>query len=276
MRYRLIALIIVSSLALGMTGSSLALGMTAFRSPLGHLQGRLQGDSTLYTLQVRMAKYHVILPTEMKPAQTFPAVLVLHGNGHTPEFMMQWVRSMKLDSVIFIFPEAPYPKYDEIIATKKVKLSASGEGIGMPDSLMSEVVKASAAWYHDALTDASARLPISKVKPIVLGFSQGGFYSYVLATRYPWTFQSVVSVCASMYDYGHAVEHFDDLAKYGIDVLITHGRQDTTVRFQTGELIKAALERNNVSHTFLPFDGGHWPTPEVSEQIAAYIRQRLR
>jgi predicted esterase len=233
-------------------------------------------DSVFHTLQVRMGTYRVVLPTVMKPSQTFPAVLVLHGNGHTPEFMMQWIKQLGIDSVIFIFPEAPYPKYGEIIETKKVKLSASGEGIGVPDSLMADVVNASAAWYHDALTDASARLPISKVKPLVLGFSQGGFYSYVVATRYPFTFSGVISVCASMYDYGHALEKFDELRQYGIEVLITHARQDPTVPFQTAELITAALERNGVTHTFLPFDGGHWPTHEISLKIADWIRQHLR
>lgn len=254
----------------------LALSLTVSHAVSQEVSHSVSRDSVFYTLQVRMAKYHVIMPSVVKPAQTFPAVLVLHGNGHTPEFMMQWVKQLGIDSVIFIFPEAPYPKYAEIMESKKVKLSASGEGIGMPDSLMADVVNASAAWYHDALTDASARLPISRVKPLILGFSQGGFYSYVVATRYPFTFSGVISVCASMYDYGHALEKFSELRQYGIEVLITHARQDPTVPFQTAELIAGALERNGVTHTFLPFDGGHWPTQDISLKIAEWIRQHLR
>jgi predicted esterase len=235
-----------------------------------------QRVQTIYTLQVRMGSYKVLMPKLVKPGTKYPVVLVLHGNGHTEELMLEWVKQLGMDSVVFVLPRAPYPRVEEIIATHRPRFSASDVAPGFPDSLMTAVVEASAAWYHDALTDASARFPISNVKPIVVGFSQGGFYSYAVATRYPQTFQSVVSISASMYFYGGVQSHFADLRAYGIDALVLHGRQDPIVPFQVGELIASLLTRSQVDHTFVPFDGAHWPTTEATKQIRSWLYYHLK
>ncbi len=247
---------------------------------LRHLLKKLEPTTdprvlTLHTLQVTMGTYKVILPSKMRPAETFPAVVFLHGNGHTAETMMGWARTLQLDSAILIFPQAPYPKLDEIMATHTPKYSASGLGIGFPDSLQSAIVDASSAWYHDAFLDAASRLPVSKDKPILVGFSQGGFHALTVATRYPFTFRSVVTICASMYDYGKVRDYLDDLRTHGVDVLVTHGKSDQTVPLQTGELIDAWLTSSRVEHVYMPFDGGHWPSGQITDAIRDWIRLRL-
>jgi len=230
---------------------------------------------TLHTLQVNMGTYKVLMPSKMRPAQTFPAVVILHGNGHTAETMMGWARTLQLDSAILIFPQAPYPKLDEIMASHTPKYSASGLGIGFPDSLQSAIVDASSAWYHDAFLDAASRLPISTDKPILVGFSQGGFHALTVATRYPFAFRSVVTICASMYDYGKVRDYLGDLRTNGVDVLVTHGKSDQTVPLQTGELIDAWLTSARVEHVYMPFDGGHWPSGQITDAIRDWIRLRL-
>ena len=231
---------------------------------------------TINTLEVVMGTYKVLLPASIKSAQKFPIVLVLHGNGHTEDTMIEWAKSLKLDSVIFVFPRAPYPKMAEIMASQRPRYSASGSDLGFPDSLLSEVVEASAAWYHDALTDASARFPVSRIKPIVVGFSQGGFMSYAVATRYPQTFQSVVSICASMYQYGGVQQHISQLALYGIDALVLHAKSDPVVPFQTGSLLSGMLTEARVSNQFVPFEGGHWPSQEATAHVRRWLETRLR
>ena len=232
-------------------------------------------ELTMQTLQVRMGTYRVLMPQTVRPAETYPAVLILHGNGNTPETMMRWARQLKLDSMILLFPQAPYLKVDEMLAAHAPRYSASGRGLGFADSLQPDLVDASAAWYHDVFLDASTRLPISKDKPLIIGFSQGGFYAYCVATRYPHVFRSVVTICASMYDYGRVEPHLPELRTNGVDVLLTHGTKDPVVPLQTGELIAAMLETAGVEHVFIPFDGGHWPTPEVPAAIRDWVRLRL-
>lgn len=231
---------------------------------------------TINTLEVVMGTYKVLLPSVMKPSQKFPIVLVLPGNGHTEDTMINWIKSLKMDSVIFVFPRASYTKLQEVMSSQRPRYSASGADLGFPDSLLTEVVEASAAWYHDALTDASVRFPVSRVKPIVIGFSQGGFMSYAVATRYPQTFQSVVSICASMYQYGNVQQQIPQLSLYGIDVLVLQGKNDPVVPFQTGVLISGMLQEARVRHSFVPFEGGHWPTTETSDHVRRWLQQRLQ
>ncbi len=233
---------------------------------------RIEG---VYTLQVRMGHYKVLLPKVIKPGRRYPVVLVLHGNGQNEETLIDWVKSMSLDSVLFVFPQAPYVKLPEVLATHRIAYSASDNGISFPDSILPAVIDASAAWYHDVLTDAKSRYPVSAVKPIVLGFSQGGFYSYVVSTMYPQTFQGVVSICASMYAQGNIVPKLGELARYGVEVLLTHGAKDQVVPLQTAELMVSQLQRSGVKHTFVPFDGGHWPNAAVTSTIRDWLSFRL-
>ncbi len=230
---------------------------------------------TVYTLQVRLGMYKVYGPAKPKPGIKYPAVLVLHGNGHNEEVMLNWVKSLNMDSVYFILPQAPYAKLSDIMASHRPRYSATDVAPTLPDSLLPQVVDASAAWYHDAYIDASVRYPISAIKPIVIGFSQGGFYSYAVATRYPHTFQSVVSVCASMYAYGGIRERLPDLRAHGIDVLVLHGSKDDVVPLQVGELISSLLHGSNVQHTFHVFEGGHWPSAPATAMIRNWLITRL-
>lgn len=232
-------------------------------------------ERTMHTLQVTMGSYRVLMPENVRPAETYPAILVLHGNGNTPETMMRWARSLKLDSAILLFPQAPYLKIDEVLATHTMRYSASGKGLGFADSMQADLVDASAAWYHDVFLDASTRLPISKDKPLMIGFSQGGFYAYCVAARYPHVFRSLVTICASMFEYGRVQASLPDLRTHGVDVLVTHGTHDSVVPLQTGELISAMLETAGVDHVFTPFDGGHWPSEEITTVIRDWVRLRL-
>ena len=232
-------------------------------------------ERIMHTLQVRMGTYRVLMPKSVRPAETYPAVVVLHGNGNTPETMMRWAKKLQLDSVIMLFPQAPYLKLEEVLATHSPRYSASGRELGFGDSVQADLVDASAAWYHDVFLDASTRLPISKDKPILVGFSQGGFYAYCVATRYPHVFRSLVTISASMYAYGRVEPYLPDLRTHGVDVLLTHGTNDRVVRLQTAELIDAMLETAGVDHVFMPFEGGHWPSDLITDVIRDWVRLRL-
>jgi len=249
----------------------------AFARQVRPIVQRVADDRTrsVFTPQVRMGTYRVLLPVAYKPTGHYPAVLVLHGNGQNPDVMIDWVRTMHMDSVIFIFPQAPYAKVTEIMQTQRRKFSASGDGLDFPDSIMIDIVDESASWYHDALLDAETRFAISKVKPVVIGFSQGGFYAHILTGRFPATFQGVVSISASMWEYGRIAEYLPKLHPYGIEALILHGKKDTSVPLQTAELYYAMLKGAGIAAEFKSFDGGHWPSDEATTWVKSWLQKRL-
>lgn len=232
--------------------------------------------SLLFHKQVRWGRSRVLYPPDFNASESNRLVVLLHGNGHTPEIMLSWARGLKLQNVIFVCPEAPYLKVRESFSAQREKFSAAGEALGMPDSNFASIIDLSAEWYESVCLDARRQLPVSDGKAIIIGFSQGGFFANVLAIRYPATFTALVSLSASMYPAGKVVEQYVRLKEGGIDVFLAHGTKDEVVPLQTAELMKAAMERAGVNVSYVPFDGGHWPTPELTEKIAAFIREHLK
>ena len=118
----------------------------------------------------------------------------------------------------------------------------------------------------------SNRAVVQLSKPLVMGFSQGGFFAQVLATRYPDEVAGVVSMSGSIYPSAGVLELYPRLR--GIPILICHGRQDTTVPFAVATQCVDALSQAKVEHTFIPFTGGHWPTPEVTAQVSRWVESK--
>lgn len=229
-----------------------------------------------YTPQVRLGSYKVLLPKSYSSLKRYPAVLLLHGNGQGPDVMIDFARTLAMDSVLFVCPFAPYVRIQETKQSQHTRFSASGEGIDMPDSLMSEIVDESASWYRDAYIDAATKYSIARIKPIIVGFSQGGFYAHIVASRFPATFQSIVSVSASMFSYGRFQEYINNLNIFGIDALVVHGIRDKVVPLQTAELLVATLKNSGVAVEFVTFEGEHWPSPDAVNAIRTWLQRRLR
>jgi predicted esterase len=202
--------------------------------------------------QQRYGRYKVLMPSVVKPNMKYPMVLLLHGNGNSADMMIQLARNMKLDSVIFVCPEAPYLKSKESHHSVKERYSASGDGYGAMDSILSDVIQLSAEWYYQAFLSAKSNLPASNVKPLIVGYSQGGFYALSVATRHPESFGGVATINASMYDNGNVMQNLDKLRTHGVGVLVSHGRSDMVVPFQTAELIVGGLASSGVNYSFYP------------------------
>lgn len=224
-----------------------------------------------FTEQKRMGRYRVLYPTEYDSTLQYNLCLVLHGNSQNPEFILQWVQSLHIKNTIFISPEAPYLKFKESIYAGESRFSASGEDQSFPDTLKDDIVNMSTEWYHDVLLDAKKTLPINNYKPSIMGFSQGGFYSSVLASRYAKDISTAIVLCGSMYKEGKIVKSIEDLKKNNVDLLLIHGTKDMVVPFQTAELFRNVLIEKQVQHTFVPFDGGHWPSIEMHTIIQKWF-----
>ncbi len=225
--------------------------------------------------QTRLGKYRILYPAGYDPRKKYYLVLILHGNGQEPSIMLRWAKSLELNNVIFVCPEAPYVKFRESASTFAFKLSAAGEDLNAPDSLKENIVSHSADWYFSAIQDARATLPVKNALPVIIGFSQGGFYAGVVATRHPESFAGVVMMCASMYPEGKVIERLPELFRNGVELFLTHGTEDATVPFQTAELFHNTLENNKVNHVFFPFKGAHWPSEEATRRIADWVQRHL-
>ncbi|MBU3741425.1 MAG: tetratricopeptide repeat protein [Candidatus Kapabacteria bacterium] len=240
------------------------------------VRSRLAADTTsvlMYTPQTRIGTSLVTYPEGYTPDQQYRLVVLLHGNGHSSAVMTSWAKRLGLRDVIFVAPQAPYVKMLETIASLRERYSAAGEELNAPDSLLDDVVTTSAEWYHDAMMQAWRTLPVSQQKkPIVIGFSQGGFYAHVLATRYPGDIEAFCSISASMYAHGNVTPRYPQLRTFGVRALVLHGTKDEVVPLQTAELIHAGLQQAGVDHNYFTFDGAHWPTSEADRRIVEWLK----
>jgi predicted esterase len=224
-----------------------------------------------YAEQKRLARYRILYPKNYDSTKNYRAILLLHGNGLEPVFMLKWAEQFELNNHIIIAPEAPYVKLKESIQSGAMKLSGRGEDQFFPDSLQEDVINQTAEWYVSTLNNAKTTLPISNDPQIVMGFSQGGFFASVLMSRYPESFSSAITVCGSMFPEGRIEENLSKVKSLNRDMLIVHGRLDTIVPFSVAESFSKQLSNAQINHRFIPFDGGHWPADDLMDDIKDWI-----
>jgi predicted esterase len=234
-------------------------------------QSDLRKFPTGFAEQKRLARYRILYPKNFDSTKTYRALLLLHGNGLEPVFMLKWAERFELKNHIVIAPEAPYVKFKESIQSGAMKLSGRGEDHLFPDSMQEDVINQTAEWYISTLNHAKKTLPISNDSQIVMGFSQGGFFASVLMSHYPESFSSAITLCGSMFPEGRIEENLSKVKSLNRDMLIVHGRQDTTVPFSVAESFSKQLSNAEINHRFIPFDGGHWPADDLLDDIKDWI-----
>jgi predicted esterase len=226
--------------------------------------------------QQRFGRYRILYPPNYDERKKYHLVLLLHGNSQEPTIILRWAKQLNLTNSIIVCPEAPYIKFKESASIFALRLSAMGEDLGYPDSLKDDVIFSSADWYNSVAKEATEVLPIKPGLPIIVGFSQGGFYANVVATRHPDSYKSIVTICASMYSEAKVLEKYPILRKYGIDVFLLHSTDDPIVPYQTALLYKNALENEKIEHTFMNYKSGHWLTEEATKKIAEWITRHFQ
>lgn len=228
-----------------------------------------------YVPQTRMGRYRIAYPPAYSPNKRYNLIVMLHGNGNDPTLMLRLAQQMSIEDAIVISPEAAYLKFRESASSFNEKYSAAGEDRNFPDSLKDEIIDLSAQWYNSIIADAQSFLPLKTALPLIVGFSQGGFYASVIATRYPHRYAGVVTICASMYAEGKVIDNLKNLRKYGIPALVMHSTDDPVVPFQTGELLAGAMQNEKIDVEFYSYQGGHWINNEAMENLKRWLKEHL-
>jgi predicted esterase len=67
------------------------------------------------------------------------------------------------------------------------------------------------------------------------------------------------------------VEGLQSVKKYNRDILILHGKQDPIVPYAIAETLAGKVKEHDIPFQFLSFEGGHWPTDDVLDDIKAWV-----
>jgi phospholipase/carboxylesterase len=223
--------------------------------------------------QRRLGRYKISLPPGYQAnGRRYPMVLLLHGNGNTPQMLLNWFAGLKLDSVIVVCPEAPYVKIPETVERRQGAYTAVADAIGAPDTIRGESIELTARWYADVLENARQTLRVDTMRPaIIVGFSQGGYFAHVLMTLLSDKVSGVASICASLYPQWDVQSRFVSVPQPRPRIFVAHAVADPIVPYSIGESYRGALQSAGFSIEFLPFEGGHWPTPAVDAALRAWI-----
>lgn len=226
--------------------------------------------------QRRLGRYFVLYPPRYSLQRRYYLVLLLHGNGQAPGQLFAWARQWQTEDMLIVAPEAPYVRLRPTLNAAALRFSALGEELGAADSLREEILAATAEWYQEVVEEAFQRFPLRRALPVVVGFSQGGFMAMVLLARQPGAYAGAALVAPSYYPEGKVLERLPELRRYGVSLLLLHGRQDPIVPFQTAELLANAFAHAGVEYEFLPFEGVHWPSAEATEALRQWLRKILQ
>ena len=228
--------------------------------------------------QRRLARYKVSLPRGYDSTdRRYPVVLLLHGNGNSPQMLLSWFGGLGLDSVIVVCPEAPYVRIPETVDKRQAAYTGVADAIAAPDTLRDESIELTARWYIDALDAAMGEFRVdTSLRPVVVGYSQGGFFAHVLMTLVPERIAGVASICASVYPQWNVLTRFVSVPPPRPAVFVAHGLNDSIVPIGVGRSYRKALETSGFSLVFREFEGGHWPTNEIERDLRSWIMSIIR
>ncbi len=188
-----------------------------------------------------------------------PLLIVLHGNGDTPENFIETALDQFQEPVRMVLLKAPvpmglnggaWPKHPE-------ELQKYGEAINEVAALLSDKYETSG-------------------QAMVLGFSGGGMMAYYLAAAHPDQYSYIFPISGLLPE----VELGDPSLSRdsNLQVYAFHGTQDRVVGVKGGRKAVALLKERQVSVTLQEFKGGHLgifmdQKAEITQLIETKIRQ---
>jgi phospholipase/carboxylesterase len=197
--------------------------------------------------------------------------------GFAPEIVRH---RPELRSLRFIFPAAPLAPPElyggrawwplDVLALQEAL--ARGEARNLEDT----VPEGLAAARHKllALVEESVRMTGLPVSQHVLGgFSQGAMIACDVALRLEEAPAALVQLSPTLL----AQSEWRPRAarRAGLDVFMSHGRQDPILPFAQAEKLKALFDEAGLRVRFLPFDGPHTVPAEAVSEIADLLAAKL-
>ena len=179
-------------------------------------------------------------PENYAPERRWPLIIALHGgSGANDEYLLTWLRAAKSKSYFILSPKSLGPTWD----------------VNYPDPDVLSITS--------MLATVGSQYAIDPDRILVSGLSDGGTFSYALATSRPDLFKAVAPVAA-------VLPPWLDLQKAkALSFLIIHGGQDFIFPVMTARMAKATLVENGyaeVTYKELP-DWGHAYTYSINENM---------
>jgi len=202
-------------------------------------------------------------------------VIFLHGLGDTAHGWVDLIETMR--------PRAPHVKF--ILPTAPNRPVTINSGMNMP------------AWYDikqlsdreddicDGIEDTNEKVAqiiedeiksgIPSNRILLGGFSQGGASSLHIAYTYPKPLAGVLALSSYLPSVQNFVKSFNPANKH-TELLMCHGKDDTTVLHRWGKTSFDKLKSLGVNGNFISYPGlGHFANEQEIRDSVAFIQRIL-
>ena len=210
-----------------------------------------------------------------------PVVVLCHGFGAPGDDLASLWRVLRAPAgTRFVFPEAPLSLASlgmfegrawwmiDMARLQRMRTPAEVE------ELMIEVPAGLAAAREKMVSMLDALDAVLKPSKLVLGgFSQGAMLAVDVALRTDRTLAGVVVMSGALIAKGE----WEKLApkRAGLPVVQSHGAYDPILPAIAGERLRDLLTGAGLSHTWVPFGGGHEIPPPAIEAVGAFLEKNL-
>ncbi len=205
----------------------------------------------------------VRLPDGFEPDSTYPLVVGLHGFGSSHDrFVRLWDRFGDDPRFIYACPQAPYPMAGKELGYDWMTWVPGDSGAA------DRVRTGSEEYIVEAVRSLQDRYRTGET--YLLGFSQGGMFTYTTGIRHPDLFAGLVCFGAWL-----DTVHLDAerLAAAGdLRVFIGHGTEDRVVEFESASTARDVLTGYGYDVTFYEYDAGHRIPEDAARAAGAWLQ----
>ncbi|AKF07265.1 alpha/beta hydrolase [Sandaracinus amylolyticus] len=200
-----------------------------------------------------------------------PVLVLLHGFGSRPEHLVGLAERPDLPpGTRLVFPYAPEPTRPTDAVQGFVWWRFPCALRELPRTPV-PAMRAARDRVRALLDDVERRMDVRSDRIVLGGFSQGAMLALDVALHDPRPLAGLVLMSGTLVDEAEWGARF--ASRRGLRAYVSHGREDDVLPFANTERLVSLMREGGLDVRFRPFTGGHVATPEVSTEIATFVRE---
>jgi phospholipase/carboxylesterase len=190
-------------------------------------------------------------------------VVTLHGRGVTGEDLVPLAEELRLPSLRFVFPDAPFGF---------MEFSNGRAWYESPPRAHEGLVESRQLLFR--LLEDLEKEGIDPGRTVLMGFSQGAVMSLDAGIRYPKRLAGVIALSGYLYA-AESIGTEKSAASSGLPVLLAHGTYDDVLPFSLSRQADKALQAHGFQTRLLEYPMGHQVAPEELKEVRAFLKTIL-
>jgi len=211
---------------------------------------------------------HYILREPLVKSPNPPVLFLLHGYGSNEQDLFSFAPHLPKELLI-VSLQAPISMGFGSYAWFEINFEASS---GKRNNI--QQAKQARHLIENLIKDISIKYEVNTKKRFLLGFSQGGFLSYLYAFKNPDFIQNYI--CLSGYLTEELAKDFTIKDNYSeLDFFVSHGTKDQIIPIEKAREIPKILEKYHAKYRYKEYPVGHGVSPQNFEDFKNWIIEKI-